>query len=120
MPYYQLTQKGLIVSLSLEEIPNKEIILKEFFKNGTSEEKKIQDVMMQLMKIAPKFVFSLFQKYVQRYCIDESFKILPLSLEALKEVHDETIQTERELLEGFSNLSKSEKEKITVFFRDIC
>lgn len=120
VPYYQLTQKGLIVSLSLEEIPKKEIILKEFFKNCTSEEKKMQDVMTQLMKIAPKFVFSLFQKYVQKYCIDESFKILPLSLESLKQVHDESLQTERELLEGFSNLSKSEKEKIIIFFRDIC
>jgi hypothetical protein len=119
IPYYQLTQKGLIISLSLEEISEKKTILKEFFKNCTLEEKKIQDIMMQLIEVAPKFVFSLFEKYVRKYCMDESFKILPLSLETLKQVHDETIQTQRELLEGFSNLTKSEKEKILIFFRDI-
>lgn len=119
IPYYQLTQKGLIVALSLEEISEKKIILKEFFKNCSAEEKKIQGMLMQLIEVAPKFVFSLFEKYVRKYCIDESFKIIPLSLETLKLVHDETIQIQRELLEGFSNLTKSEREKILIFFRDI-
>jgi hypothetical protein len=109
IPYYKLTKSGLLVALSLEEIKNRDAILDWFL--SSSEEKEFQNIILKLSKVAPKFTFSLFEKYVRAFCEGKLKKLLPFSFANLKSTSDEGLEVQREILEAFSNLSKADAEK---------
>ncbi len=120
VPYYKLTRSGLLVSLSLNELKNKQNILEKFFSDANSKEKEFQEIIQKLAKIAPKFTYSLFEKYVRSYCNGKLKNLLPMNLENLKMVYDEDLQVQREFLEAFSHLSKSDMEKTVNLLNRIC
>ncbi|HET6516628.1 MAG TPA: hypothetical protein VFG25_00165 [Nitrosopumilaceae archaeon] len=111
IPYYRLTQGGLLVALSIKEIKNKDSLLDQFFSNSNSQEKEFQEIIKKLSKIAPKFTFSLFEKYVKAFCEGKSKNLLPFSVENLRNVADETLEIQKEMLEAFSKMSKVDKDK---------
>ena len=119
IPFYELTQEGLVIALSLGEIIGREEILKRFFSNGNIEEKEFQDVLQKLANIVPRFTYSLFEKYSKAYCEGKLEKLLPFSLANLKTVSDDSLLIQREFLEAFSNFSKSEREKTVDFLKNI-
>ena len=119
VPYYKLTQSGLLVSLSLNEIKDRKEILERFFSNSSKDENEFHDIISRLTKIAPKFTFSLFEKYVKAYC-EGKLKLLPLKFQNLKNISDESRIIEKEFFEGITNLSKSDGEKILNFLNRIC
>jgi hypothetical protein len=120
IPYYRLTQSGLLVSLSLKEIKNKENILEQFFSNGNFEDKEFQEIIQKLAKIAPMFTFSLFEKYVKAFCKGKLKNLIPMNLQSLKNISDENIQIQKEFLEAFSNFSSSDREKMLDLLKSIC
>lgn len=109
IPYYRLTKRGFLVALSLKEVNRKRDILTEFFENAESVEKKNYEVFQKLAKVSPRFTFSLFEKYVKAYCEGKIKNLLPFSIENIKKVSDESLLIQRELIEGFNNLSNSDK-----------
>jgi len=119
VPYYKLTQSGLLVSLSLNEIKDRKEILERFFSNSSKDENEFHDIISRLTKIAPKFTFSLFEKYVKAYC-EGKLKLLPLKFQNLKNISDESLIIQKEFFEGITNLSKSDGEKILNFLNRIC
>ncbi|MGI0089203.1 MAG: hypothetical protein ACREAF_02500, partial [Nitrosopumilaceae archaeon] len=64
VPYYQLTDGGMVVAASLDELEKGRIkIMSKFFeKNSNSKDKEFKKVMLTLLDIAPRFVFSLLKK----------------------------------------------------------
>lgn len=114
IPYYRLTQGGLLVALSVKEISDKEQILTQFFSMSQSDQ-EFQNTIMKLIEIAPRFVFSLFEKYVRAYCAGKLENLLPFNLANLKNIHDESFVIQNEILEGFTKLSKLEKVKVLNF-----
>ncbi|MBI2006675.1 MAG: hypothetical protein HYS75_05400 [Nitrosopumilales archaeon] len=118
IPHYRLTQSGLLVALSLKEINNKEQLLTQFFSMSKSDH-EFQNTILKLTKIAPRFVFSLFERYVKAYCTRKLENILPFNLANLKKISDESLAIQRETLEGFTRLSKLEKEKVLNFVQVI-
>ena len=119
VPYYELTEEGILIALSLKEIVGREEILKQFLSKAQIEEKEFQEVLQKLASIVPRFTYSLFEKYSKAYCEGKLEKLLPFSLVKLKKVSDESILIQREFLEAFSNLSKTEKEKTLGFLASI-
>jgi len=111
IPYYKLTQSGLLVALSINEIKDRHTLLDKFFAFSNSQEKEFQEIIKKLSKIAPKFTFSLFEKYVRAFCEGKLKNLLPFSFANLKSVSDESIQVQKEILEAYVNLSKADKEK---------
>ena len=111
IPYYKLTQSGLLVALSINEIKDRHTLLVKFFAFSNSQEKEFQEIIKKLSKIAPKFTFSLFEKYVKAFCEGKLKNLLPFSFANLKSVSDESIQVQKEILEAYVNLSKADKEK---------
>jgi len=109
IPYYRLTQNGLLVSLSINEIKDRGALLDKFF--STSQEKEFQEIIKKLSKIAPKFTFSLFEKYVRAFCEGKLKNLLPFTFSNLKSISDESLAVQKEILEAFSNMSKSDKDK---------
>ena len=73
----------------------------------------------KLAVIAPRFTYSLFEKYSKAYCDGKLEKLLPFSISKLKKISDESILIHREFLDAFSNLSKIEREKAINFLEKI-
>ena len=118
IPHYRLTQSGLLVALSLKEINSKAQLLTQFFSMSKSDH-EFQNTILKLTEIAPRFVFSLFEKYVRIYCTGKLENLLPFNLANLKKIGDESLGIQRETLEGFTKLSKLEKEKVLNFVQVI-
>jgi len=119
VPYYKLTQSGLLVSLSINEIKNRKEILEGFFSNSSKDENEFYDIILKLTEIAPKFTFSLFEKYVKAYC-EGKLKLVPFKFQNLKDISDESLIIQKEFLECFTNLSKSEREKTVNLLNQVC
>jgi hypothetical protein len=119
VPYYELTQEGILIALSLNEIVGREEILKRFFSQASIEEKEFQEILQKLSLIFPRFTFSLFEKYSKAFCDGRLEKLLPFSILKLKRISDESILIQKEFLEAFSSLSKMEREKTISFLQSI-
>lgn len=118
MPFYQLTGKGLLIAVALDEIIGREKILEKFFAQYGSN-KEFQEQIETLIKVAPRFVYSLFKSYVKAYCDNRIDDLLPFDKTRFMAVSDETILIQKEFLESFIVMPKSEKEKLLNFFKSI-
>jgi hypothetical protein len=119
MPYYQLTNKGLLISVALDEIIGREKILEKFFTQYDDVDKKFQEQIETLVKFAPRFVYSLFKSYVRAYCDGIIDDLLPFDKMRFVQVSDETILIQKEFLESFIVMPKLEKEKALNFLKSI-
>ena len=121
MPYYHLTRKGLLVALSISEFGDRESMMNEFFANDfyDTEEVPVQDMIIKLHQSAPRFTFSLFEKYTRAYCDGKIENLLPFSNSNLKMASDKESDIEMELLEGFSNMPKEDREDTIKFLKEI-
>ncbi len=119
VPFYQLTNEGLLVALSLNEVVEREEILKNFLTKISKDENEFNEILQKLSKIVPRFTYYLFEKYTKAFCEGKLKKMLPFTIDNLKMISDESIIIQREFLEAFSNLSKSEKDTIMNFLRKI-
>ena len=120
MPFYHLTKKGMIVSLSIDKISDRKKILKEIVNQAEDEnEKQAFEIMEKLVKIAPHFGFSVFERYVKAYCESKIDDLLPFTVENVSKSADDSAQLQMELLEGFSKLSKSDRDQTIDFLKKI-
>ncbi len=119
IPYYHLTKKGILIALSINEIKNRENLLKEFFSKSESNEKEFEKILSNLLKTSPNFTYSIFQKYVKAFCDKKIKDLLPFELSKLREISDESLVIQKEILEAFLELSKQEKEDAIRFLNKI-
>ena len=121
MPYYRLTKRGLLVALSISDTGDRDLMMNEFFAGEyyDTEEVPIQEMITKLQKTAPKFTFSLFEKYTKAYCDGKMSDLLPFNLENLQKVSDSSSHIQMELLEGFVNMSNSERNDTIDFLKKI-
>lgn len=118
IPYYNLTEKGLLVSLSLDEIIGREKILDRFFEAYKDIDSEFVEQIKTLAVFAPRFVFALFKRYVMAYC-NGQLDLLPLDKKRFLEASDEIILIQKEFLESFASMSKAEKEKTLNFLKSV-
>jgi len=121
VPYYQLTEGGLLVAASLEEMEKeREKIIEHFFeKNSNSKDKDFKKSMLILLNVAPIFISSILRKYVEAYSIGKIDHLIPFDANSVKDALDESIIIQRELLEGFASLANSDKEPIINFLKSV-
>jgi len=119
IPYYHLTKKGLLVALSINEINNREKLLQAFFSKSEAKEKEYDRIITNLSVISPKFTSSIFQKYVKAFCDNKIKDLLPFDLSKLKDISDESLIIQKEILEAFLKLSKQDKEEAIRFLNEI-
>ena len=116
VPYYQLTPKGLLVVLSIDDFDQKGSALNEFLSKAEIKEKEFVDVIKILVKISPKFTYSMFEIYVRAFCEGKLKNLLPFSVTEFRKISENVFTTQNELLTGFVTLSKSKKVDILNFF----
>jgi len=119
IPYYHLTKKGILVALSLSNVGNKNRLLEKFFSQADSKEKNYEVIITNLSKASPNFTYSIFQKYVKAFCDNKIKDLLPFELSKLKEISDESLLIQKEILETFLNLPKHDKEETISFLNKI-
>ncbi len=121
VPYYQLTEGGLLVASSLEEMKKEQVkIIEQFFeKNSNSKDKEFKKSILLLLNVAPIFVSSILRKYVEAYSNGKIDHLIPFDVASVKNALDESIIIQRELLEGFSNLSNADREPVINLLKSI-
>ena len=119
IPYYHLTKKGILIALSIKNIKNRESLFEEFFSKSEPNEKEFEKELSSLLKTSPIFTYSIFQKYVKAFCDNKIDELLPFDLSKLREIPDESLVIQKEILSAFVNLSDEEKEKTITFLDKI-
>ena len=119
IPYYHLTKKGILVALSIKDIKNRENLFKEFFSKSEPNEKEFEKILSSLLKTSPIFTYSIFQKYVKAFCDNKINELLPFDLSKLRDISDESLIIQKEILSAFVTLSKEEKEEAIIFLDKI-
>ena len=116
IPYYQLTTKGFLVVLSIDDFSQKDSVLDEFLSKAEIKEKEFAGVVKTLVKISPKFTYLMFEIYVRAFCEGKLKNLLPFTISKFQEVSDNAFAIQNELLTGFTTLSKSKKFDVLKFF----
>ena len=116
MPHYQLTTKGLLVALSIDDFDQKDSVLDEFLSKAEIKEKEFADVVKTLVKVSPKFTYSMFEIYVRAFCEGRLNSLLPFTVSKFQGISDNAFAIQNELLTGFMTLSKSKKFDVLKFF----
>jgi hypothetical protein len=121
VPYYQLTDSGLLVAASVSETGKERIrIMNDFFeKEVNTKEKDLKKAIITLLDVAPNFVLLLLRKYIESYSEGTIDKLVPLNSEYIKKASYDALHVQRELLEGFSSLSNSDREPVMSFLKKI-
>ena len=119
MPFYHLTDQGLLVALSINEIQNRESILERIISKSNGEEKEILQIIQKMISVAPSFGYSLFERYIRTFCHGKISELRPFTITNLKKSADSSSKIQMELLEGFSKLQKIEREDALVFLKKI-
>ena len=116
IPHYRLTTKGLLVALSIDDFDQKNSVLVEFLSKAEIKEKEFADVIKTLVKISPKFTYSMFEVYVRAFCEGKLKNLLPFNISKFQEISGNTFTIQNEILTGFTTLSKSKKLDVLKFF----
>lgn len=121
VPYYQLTDSGLLVAASVSDTGKERMrIMNDFFeKESNTKEKDLKKAIITLLDVAPSFVLLLLQKYIESYSDGTIDKLVPFNSEYIKKAFDDALHVQRELLEGFSSLSNSDREPIMSLLKKI-
>ena len=116
VPFYKLTIKGLLVALSLSELKDKDGVLQQFLSKSEIKENHFKESIKILAKISPSFAYSIFEKYIRAYCDGKVNDVIPFNIIELKKISGQTFKIQKELLEGFIALSKSDKNAVLNMF----
>ncbi|HET6459049.1 MAG TPA: hypothetical protein VFG24_09255 [Nitrosopumilaceae archaeon] len=121
VPYYQLTEGGLLVAASLEEMEKERTkIIEHFFeKNSNSKDKDFKKSILLLLNVAPIFISSILKKYVEAYSIGKIDRLIPFDANSVRNALDDAIIIQRELLEGFASLANSDREPVINFLKSV-
>ena len=119
IPYYHLTKKGILVGLAINGVEAMRSQLKEFFSKSDPIEKEFEKILTKFMTTSPIFTYSIFQKYVKAFCEDKINELLPFDLSKLKDISDENLIIQKEILLAFVKLSSQEKKDVAVFLKKI-
>ena len=75
--------------------------------------------MTKFITSSPNFTYSIFQKYVKAFCEDKISELLPFDLSKLKDISDENLIIQKEVLAAFLKLTNPEKKEAAVFLEKI-
>ena len=116
VPFYKLTKSGFLVALSIDELENKRLVLDNFLLNTEIKEREFVDAIKVLIKLSPKLTYSIFEIYVNAYCDGKLKNLLPFSISEFCRISGNTFAIQKELLEGYQKLSKSNRLDILKLF----
>jgi hypothetical protein len=120
VPFYELTEAGVVVAASIEEIDDRMRLLKDYIGTITyndRDESTMFKGLLLLMDIAPSFISKIINEYIYAYTTGAIQSITPIDIKKFRNVISTKIVVERELLEAFINSHPVEQEIVRNFFK---
>jgi hypothetical protein len=123
VPFYELTESGLLVASSIEELGDDRVNILEKYLGSlpakdTTETSIIAGLLL-LIKKAPGFAFKIVNEYIYAYSSGLIDNIAPLNIEKLRGVISKQASIEKELIEAFIRMENSQREVVDRFFGEI-
>ena len=123
VPFYELTETGILVASSIEELGNNRMkILESYFdsiNNSSSGNDVMKKSILLLLKTIPSFVIKIISAYIYAYTTGEIDNITPITIDKFRSVLKEQISIEREFIESYDVLSQNQKVLLKDFFKII-
>jgi hypothetical protein len=123
VPFYELTESGLLVASSIEELGDDRVNILEKYLGSlpakdTTETSIIAGLLL-LIKKAPGFAFKIVNEYIYAYSSGLIDNIAPLDIEKLRGVISKQASIEKELIEAFMRMENNQREVVERFFSEI-
>jgi len=123
VPFYELTETGILVASSIEELGNIRMKVLESYFNSMNNSSSGNDIMKKsillLLKTIPSFVIKIISAYIYAYTTGEIDNITPITIDKFRSVLKEQISIEREFVESYDVLSQNQKVLLKDFFEII-
>ncbi|HET6591196.1 MAG TPA: hypothetical protein VFG45_13645 [Candidatus Nitrosocosmicus sp.] len=129
IPYYELTNTGLIIASTIEEtgdIRYRMKLLELYISNSSLQNRNqatnnsiINEGILLLSRYAPSFILKIINEYIIAYNRGEIERLDTLDLENFKKVISKQITIEKELVEACMVLSNDKKEVLRNFIDKI-
>jgi hypothetical protein len=121
VPFYDLTDTGLLVASSIEELgPKRVSLLKSYISSIGADDsscKAMKEGLLLLIDRAPLFVFKIIDEYIHAYSSGAVDSITPLDTKKLRPVIAKQIAIEKELIEAFIGFQQEQRELVRNFFK---
>lgn len=123
VPFYELTETGILVASSIEELGNIRMKVLDSYFNSMNNSSSGNDIMKKsillLLKTIPSFVIKIISAYIYSYTTGEIDNITPITIDKFRSVLKEQISIEREFVESYDVLSQNQKVLLKDFFEII-
>jgi hypothetical protein len=123
IPFYELTDIGLLISSSIEEIGDNRMKMLERYitsiPDGEQSDNIMREGILLLIRLAPSFASKIISEYIYAYSMGLIDNITPLNSKKLQSVISKQITMERELIEAIIELQADQKELVRSFFKVI-
>jgi hypothetical protein len=123
VPFYELTETGLLVASSIEEIGDGRVKILEKYLGSLPIKDNTEDSiitgLLLLIKTAPSFAFKIVNEYIYAYSIGLIDNITPLDIKKLRAVISKQIRIEKELIEAFIRMENGQRDVVKKFFSEI-
>src|SRR5215203_975605 len=121
VPFYELTDTGILVASSIEELSdNRMKLLRSYISSlsaSDSDSKVMKESMLFLILVAPSFVSKIINEYIYAYSTGEIDSIAPLDIKKMRSVIVKQISVEKELVEAVMTMQQDQRELVTSFFK---
>lgn len=121
VPFYELTDTGLLVASSIDELGERRMkLLKSYVSSLPSDDapcRAMKEGLLLLIDRAPAFVQKVISEYIYAYSTGGVNSIAPLDTRKLKSVIGKQIAVEKELVEAFAAFSADQKDLARSFFK---
>jgi hypothetical protein len=119
VPFYELTNTGLLVASSIEELGSSRTkVLESYIRSipiGAPNYEVMREGILLLNKYVPSFACKIVKEYVRACTVGLIEDITPMDIRKLRSVISARIGIEKELIESFDRLQTDQKEAIRRF-----
>lgn len=123
VPFYELTEAGLLVASCIDELGAKRMKLLESYLLSIPAGDQSQRIMctgiLLLIRMTPCFVSKIINEYIYAYSRGLIENLTPIDVKKLRYAVSKQITVERELVGAFDMLQEDQKETVRNFFKVI-
>jgi len=120
VPFYELTDTGMLVASSIEELGSRRTkLLQSYISSLPAADpncKAMKDGMLFLIEVMPSFVSKIINEYIYAYSTGRIDNIVPLDTNKLRSVIANQIILEKEIVEALIAMRQDQKEIVRNFF----
>ena len=121
VPFYELTDAGMLVASSVEELgDNRMKLLQSYISSLPASDqgaRTMKEGILLMIQVAPSFVAKILNEYIYAYSTGMIGSIAPLDAKKLKSVIAKQIAVEKELVEAFISMPQDQKDLARNFFK---